>query len=306
MPLSFIAVLVFLFGIAFGSFLNVIIHRLPRGESVVRPASACPECGAVIKPYDNIPLASWLILRGRCRNCQAKISPRYFFVELLTGLCFVACFLYFGLNLEALKFCIYSFLLIGLIFLDAAVQLLPNALTLPGIFIGLFFSLFVPVEGYAWSMFHYFLKLRMPHSWLLPVIPFTNSLTGALVGALFIYLAGEVYLRVRGHEGMGFGDVKLMAMVGTFLGVKLTLFTIFAGSFVGSFYGLFLLVSVWLKRRRRYSRPGGNRRAWVSAQLVLSRFPVPFGVFLGSMALVAAFFGNRLLDWYWGLFLQAP
>jgi len=137
---------IFLFGLAFGSFLNVVIYRLPRQKSVVLPHSACPNCGAAIAPYDNIPVFSWLLLRGRCRKCETRISPRYILVELLTGIIFLLVFLEFGPTLATLKFCIFSFLLLGLIFIDAEHKLLPDRLTIPGLILGIFFSLFVPVR----------------------------------------------------------------------------------------------------------------------------------------------------------------
>ncbi|MEO5936448.1 MAG: prepilin peptidase, partial [Terriglobales bacterium] len=127
----------FIYGLAFGSFLNVCIYRLPRGLSVVRPASACPACGAKIKLYDNIPVLSWLLLRGKCRACRAPISPRYLIVELLTAFAFVLSFWLFGLSFLAIKMSVFSFLLIGLIFTDADLKLLPDALTIPGLALGL-------------------------------------------------------------------------------------------------------------------------------------------------------------------------
>src|ERR1043165_9698463 len=130
----------FLFGLVFGRFLNVCIHRIPRGISVVTPHSACPQCQHAIKPYDNIPVVSWLILRGRCRNCGTGISPRYAAVELLTGCLFLACYWRFDLSIYTLKYCVFSFLIIGLIFTDAEWKLLPDAFTLPGFAIGLAFS----------------------------------------------------------------------------------------------------------------------------------------------------------------------
>ena len=132
LPPSFYATAIFLFGLAFGSFLNVCIHRLPQGLSVVRPRSACPQCHAPIRAWDNIPVLSWLVLGGRCRDCKTPISPRYVFVELLTGLIFLACWLTFGPTLWTLKFCVFGFLLLGLIFTDAETKLLPDALSLCG------------------------------------------------------------------------------------------------------------------------------------------------------------------------------
>ncbi len=128
--------MVFAFGLIFGSFLNVCIYRMPRGLSVVSPRSACPNCGKQIAAYDNVPVLSWLWLRGRCRHCHARITPRYMVVELLLGLLFLACFAEFGLRPETLKWCTFSFLLLGLIFTDAETHLLPDKLTLPGLALG--------------------------------------------------------------------------------------------------------------------------------------------------------------------------
>src|SRR6516225_3387707 len=140
------AAAIFALGLAFGSFLNVCIYRLPLGISVVTPRSACPKCKQGIALYDNMPVLSWLILRGRCRHCKARISPRYLLIELLTGLLFLACYAYFGWTLSTLKYCAFAFLLLGLIFTDAETKLLPDKLTLPGLALGIVFSLIVPVN----------------------------------------------------------------------------------------------------------------------------------------------------------------
>jgi len=299
------ALAIFALGLAFGSFLNVCIYRLPQGISVVYPGSACPQCKKTIAYYDNIPVVSWLLLRGRCRHCHARISPRYLIVELLTGVLFLACYTHFGWSLVTLKCCTLGFLLLGLIFTDAETQLLPDKLTLPGLALGLLFSAFVPVNDLISQLLPGLVSLSSSPSWRL--LSLLDSVMGALVGAGFIYGAGAIYLRARGVEGMGFGDVKLMAMVGAFLGTKLTIFTIFAGSIAGSLFGLWTVIAVWVKRVQRYMKTNresasqARRHAWESATIALRRFPMPFGVFLGSMAMVAFFFGNRLLRWYWGL-----
>jgi leader peptidase (prepilin peptidase)/N-methyltransferase len=293
-------------GLCFGSFLNVCIYRLPRGLSVATPRSACPGCKQMIAPYDNIPVVSWLILRGRCRHCQTKISPRYLMIELLTGVLFLGCYWYFGLTLPALKYTIFGYLLLGLIFTDAETKLLPDKLTLPGLVIGLIFSQFVRVYDVASQFAPEF--VRVPHTiTALRVLSFSDSLLGAIVGASFIYGVGAIYLRWRGMEGMGFGDVKLMAMVGAFLGVKLTVLTIFSASLAGSLFGAFTIFAVWVKRTHRFMRRFSDaqlarRRAWQSAQMVYRYYQMPFGVFLGSMALIALFFGHPFLSWYGRLF----
>jgi len=303
-----IACVVFLFGLCLGSFLNVCIYRLPRGLSVVHPRSACPSCHTAIAAWDNIPVLSWLLLRARCRHCGARIATRYAVVELLTALTFVAIFLTFGLSLAALKFCVFGFLLLGLIFTDAETHLLPDKLTLPGLALGLLCSFFVPVDTLAARIFPFLGELPLSSDLSARLFWFSDALLGAAVGASFIYGAGVIYLRFRGVEGMGFGDVKLMAMVGAFLGVKLTIFVIFTASLAGSLFGVTTMLVVWLRRTRRRMRVAhepaavARKRAWVSAALVYRNFQVPFGVFLGSMALFALFFGERITSWYLGLY----
>lgn len=298
-----IASAIFLFGLTFGSFLNVCIYRLPLGLSVVTPRSACPECKEPIALYDNLPVLSWLILGGRCRHCKMRISPRYLLIELLTGILFVACYWHFGFNLSTLKYCTLAFLLLGLIFTDAETKLLPDKMTLPGLVLGLLLSLIVPVNDLASQFLPGMVDLPFSGDVTARLVSVLDSLLGAALGASFIYGAGAIYLRWRGMEGMGFGDVKLMAMVGAFLGIKLTIFTIFTASLAGSLFGLTTVFVVWLKRTHRFMRRLANaqaarRRGWQSAQMVYRHYQMPFGVFLGSMAMVAFFFGNQFLHWY--------
>jgi leader peptidase (prepilin peptidase)/N-methyltransferase len=294
-------------GLTFGSFLNVCIYRLPRDLSVVFPRSTCPGCHNLIRAYDNIPVLSWLILRGRCRHCKTHISARYLIVEILTGAIFLACYAHFGASLATLKYCALGFLLLGLIFTDAETQLLPDKMTLPGLVLGLLFSLVVPVNDLASQLLPGLVSLPVSSDVSWHLLSLIDAALGAIVGASFIYGAGAIYLRARGVEGMGFGDVKLMAMIGAFLGVKLTIFTLFTASIAGSLFGVSTLLAVWIKRtRRRMSRnhePArtARRRAWESAAIALRRHQMPFGVFLGSMAMVAFFYGNSFLRWYWGL-----
>jgi leader peptidase (prepilin peptidase) / N-methyltransferase len=281
----------------------------------------CPHCGMAIAFYDNIPVLSWLILRGKCRNCKGPISPRYAVVELLTGIIFVVAYLTpladwfeasyrrsvltsfepvsapYEPNAIAFQLCGLSFLLVGLIFTDAETKLLPDLLTKPGIVAGLAFSLIVPIEGPARFFLHSI------DSWR--ILSLLNSLAGAILGSAFILGVGLVYETLRKVEGMGRGDVKLMGMIGAFVGAKLTLLVLLLGSLVGSCFGLLLIVIVWRKRlarRRRMhqseSAGDSNRRAWQSAQLIYRNFEIPFGVFLGSGALVAAFWGSALIRWY--------
>ncbi len=311
----------FLFGLVFGSFLNVCIHRLAlrcytddelaaRGLrrqdlSIVSPPSACPKCHHPIRWYDNVPVLSWVILRGRCRDCHAPITPRYAIVELLTGLLFLFCYLTFGQSLMTLKFCVFSFLILGLIFTDAEHKLLPDTLTLTGLALGLIFSFFVPVDDFAALLFARWFALPYPPGHWPSVL---DAALGAMLGASFIYGAGAIYYHARGLEGMGLGDVKLMAMVGAFLGIKLTVLTILAASLTGTIFGLGTMLVVWVQRTRRRlarsheDRARARRRAWRSAMIVYRRYEMPFGVFLGSMAMLSVFFGDTVLRWYLGLY----
>jgi len=299
-----LAVATFALGLCFGSFLNVCIYRLPLGKSVVSPRSACPQCGDLIPLYHNLPIVSWLILGGKCRSCKQPISPRYLIVEVLTALLFLGCYAYFGLTLTALKCVVLGYLLLGLIFTDAETKLLPDAMTLPGLALGILFSFIVPVNDLASRIMPGLVSpaMRSGISWRLWSL--SDSLLGAAVGASFLYGAAAIYLRARGVEGMGFGDVKLMALIGAFLGTRLTVLTIFAASLTGSLFGLSTVVAVWLKRTRRNAARGvppvdARRRAWHSARLALRYYEMPFGVFLGATAILSFLFGNQLLHWYW-------
>jgi leader peptidase (prepilin peptidase)/N-methyltransferase len=301
----------FAMGLSFGSFLNVCIYRLPRGKSVVAPRSACPNCGDLIPLYHNIPVLSWLLLRGKCRACKEPISPRYLVIELLTGFLFLSCYTHLGLTLVMLKCVVLGYLLLGLIFTDAETKLLPDAMTLPGLVLGFLFSLVVPVNDLASRIAPGLVSaaVRSEVSWRLWSL--SDSLLGAAVGASFLYGAAAIYLRARGVEGMGFGDVKLMALIGAFLGTKLTVLTIFTASLAGSLFGLSTVLAIWIKRLRRIEarnlsarisdevRSKARRRAWQSARLALRYYEMPFGVFLGGMALLSFVFGNQLLHWYW-------
>jgi leader peptidase (prepilin peptidase) / N-methyltransferase len=270
----------------------------------VSPRSACPHCGDMIPLYHNLPVVSWLYLRGKCRACQRPISPRYLVIELLTGFLFLGCYAHFGLTLAALKCAVLGYLLLGLVFTDAETRLLPDAMTLPGLALGIGFSLIVPVNDLASQIMPGLVSpaMRSEISWRLWSL--SDSMLGAAVGASFLYGAAAIYLRARGVEGMGFGDVKLMAMIGAFLGARLTVLTIFAASLAGSLFGLSTVLAVWCKRTRRIEARGtpsieAHRRAWQSARLALRYYEMPFGVFLGATALFSFLFGNRLLRWYW-------
>ncbi len=232
----FYIVAFFLFGLIFGSFLNVCIHRMPLGLSVVRPRSACPACQAPIAAHDNIPVLSWVLLKGKCRHCQARISPRYAVVELLTGTFFALSY-YMAITPSdltpgplAAKYCVLCSLLIGLIFTDAETKLLPDLLTKPGIVLGLLFSLVVAVEGPT----ELFLQIWVYHPVNWRLVSLINAFAGAALGSAFILAVALLYKVVRREEGMGLGDVKLMGLIGAFLGVRMTLLVLLAGSLIGS------------------------------------------------------------------------
>jgi leader peptidase (prepilin peptidase) / N-methyltransferase len=242
------------FGALIGSFLNVCIHRLPRGESVVHPPSRCPGCGHQITWIENIPIASYLALRGRCRECRAPISARYPIIEALTALMFAGAYWYYGPGVLLAQRLVLGCILIVLFAIDLEHQLLPNAITIPGIVVGFVFSFFA---GPGWLA----------------------SLIGILVGGGLLFAVAEAYYRIRHEEGLGMGDVKMLAMVGAFLGWKLTLFTLMMASFSGSLVGLAFIIS----------RQGGMKYA------------LPFGTFLAVGAALAATVGPGVLDWYLGM-----
>lgn len=287
----------FVVGLAFGSFLNVCISRIPRDQSIVAPRSRCPACGAVLRWHDNIPLLSWVLLRCRCRDCRGRISLRYPIVELLVALLFTACYMSFGPTIVTGKFCILCFLLVGLIFMDAETGLLPREFTYPGIVLGLALSSIVPTDSTGTQfLLRAFGAQLSPHT-----LALVDSALGAVVGAGFFYLAWALYYLLRKRHGMGFGDIALMAMAGAFLGLKLTLLVIFAAPLAGSVYAILLLV-------RRTSGPAQrsgtspDTQAPPSAREMLLTQELPFGVFLGTCSLAAIFFGEPIWRWYLGLF----
>ena len=271
-----IAVFIFLFGLIIGSFLNVCIVRIPGGKSIVLPASACPKCGAAIRPYDNIPVISYVLLAGKCRKCKTRISAMYPAVELLTGLLFLACYETFGLTAEALKWAIFSAIVIVLVFTDLRDRVLPDVVNYTGLGLGLVLSLFTkPIDGTAAWLANRMFDFPPPA----PVVSLADALIGAAIGSSLLWLVSETYFRLRGRVGMGLGDVKMMLMAGAFLGAKRTLLTIFTGSVLGSVLGLLFILS----RRKD------------------SDYELPFGTFLGIAALLVVFFGTPAINWYQSL-----
>jgi leader peptidase (prepilin peptidase)/N-methyltransferase len=256
LPFSFIVSFTFLFGAIIGSFLNVCIYRLPDGESVVFPASHCRACSRALAWYENVPLLSFLFQRGRCRTCGVRFSSRYFWVELLTAFLAIALVFRFGLSVTTAGYFIFIAALVTITFIDLDHQIIPDVISLPGVVIGLAFS------------------------FVTPQLTFVNSLIGAGVGAGVLLGVALGYKALTGREGMGGGDIKLLAMIGAFLGWHSVPFTLFVASCVGSVIG----VATMMRRR-------------ADGQLAL-----PFGPFLAFGAACYLFFGERVIDWYLGLF----
>jgi leader peptidase (prepilin peptidase)/N-methyltransferase len=248
---AFVLLSLGLAGLAVGSFLNVCILRLPRGESVVFPPSRCPSCGQQLRWWHNIPVVSWIALRGRCAFCATRILVRYPLVEALTAVLFVAHGAVFGPGLLLAARLTLAAVLIVLAFIDLDHRMLPNSLTLPFIVVGLAFSAVVP-----------------------PGLP--AALLGVALGGGLLWLIGEAYYRLRGVEGMGMGDVKMLAMIGAFLGWQGTLVTLIVATLAGAFVGLLMMAT----------RRGGMRYA------------LPFGTFLALGGIAASLFGDALLGWY--------
>jgi leader peptidase (prepilin peptidase)/N-methyltransferase len=243
-------------GLMVGSFLNVCIGRLPAGQSIVSPPSRCPRCGTPIAWYDNVPVVSYLLLGGKCRKCAAPISLRYPVIELATSICFVLQGLAHGDDLPLLvSRLVLTALLIALFGTDLETMRLPNVLTLPGIGVGLVSSLFLP-----------------------PGI--VSSAIGAVIGAAIPYAIRWIWLRARGVDAMGLGDVKMLAMIGAFLGFRQVWVVLFLASVTGAIVGLAVMA--------------GRGRSF--------RTRLPFGTFLAVAAFVASLTGDAVLDWYLGLF----
>ncbi len=274
----------FVLGLVFGSFLNVCVSRIPRDRSVVTPGSHCPACGASIRWHDNIPFLSWILLRGRCRDCGERIPPRYPAVELLTAILFTASYAWFGPSWLTLKFCIFSFLLVGLLFMDAETGLLPGEFTYTGIVLGFAFSLIAPTDNSGTR-----LLARAYGAHLSSVeISFLDSVLGALAGAGFFFIASGLYFLIRKRQGMGTGDFVLMAMSGAFLGLKLALLVIFLAPLITTAYALIRMV--------RGARDAGHTKT--SLGEMLQTWEIPFGVFISASSLAVAFFGEAAWRWY--------
>jgi leader peptidase (prepilin peptidase)/N-methyltransferase len=254
-PETVAVVILTLLGLAVGSFLNVCIHRLPRRQSLVSPPSRCPDCRYQLRWIDNIPVVSYLLLGGRCRKCRRRISIRYPIVELVTMALFVAHYWVFDWTPLLAVRLVFACAMVVLFAIDLEHQILPDAITLPGIVAGLACAVFLPPGIVA-------------------------ALLGALAGGGVLFLIAEAWSRLRHVEAMGFGDVKMLAMIGAFLGLKLVILTFVLSSFLGGIVGGLLILS--------------GRGSMASR--------VPFGTFLAVAALVAALGGEGIVDWYVGLY----
>jgi leader peptidase (prepilin peptidase)/N-methyltransferase len=264
-----------LFGLIIGSFLNVCIYRIPLGKSIVFPGSSCPHCGKPIRFYDNIPILSYLILRGKCRFCRKPISIQYPLVELLTGLAFYACARVWGFGSPTYVNSLFLAVIIVLIFTDYHHQILPNVLTLPGILVGILLSPFQAPSFYSDILSVKVATLLSPGN-PQSALPWAGSVIGAIMWGLIPFLVAFAYEKVRGRAGLGMGDVKMMAMVGAFLGWRLAFLTMFSGSLLGLFLGLYLIIF----RKMNFQTK------------------LAFGVFLGIGAALSLFFGFSSLEWY--------
>jgi leader peptidase (prepilin peptidase) / N-methyltransferase len=244
------SLMVFVFGLIIGSFCNVVIYRLPQGKSIVTPGSQCRSCGNSIRPWDNIPLLSYVLLRGRCRFCKGPISTRYPAVEMASGILYVLLWYKLGFGLPFVFYGLFTSALVVVALIDFDHRIIPNTITLPGVAIGLGLSV-----------------------WALPITPL-DSLVGLLTGGILFYL-----IAVVSKGGMGGGDIKLIAMIGAFLGWQGALFTIFSGALMGSLVGVMLML---LGRKGRKDK-------------------VPFGPFLSGGAILFIFVGDDLIRWYLNL-----
>jgi leader peptidase (prepilin peptidase)/N-methyltransferase len=245
------AFFVTMLGLFLGSFMNVCIYRLPRKLSPVRPRSGCPTCGHMLAWYENVPVLSYLFLRGKCRSCGTKISPMYPIIESITGAMFLAAYLWYGPSTLLAVRLLFGCAMIVLFVIDLQHKILPNVITLPGIVVGFLLS---EVAGPGWLA----------------------SLIGIAVGAGSLFVIAEVYYRVRHEEGLGMGDVKMLGMIGAFLGWKLVLVTLVLSSVAGSLVGIGVLITK--KESLKYA--------------------LPFGTFLAVAAMVAAVAGDSLVNWY--------
>jgi leader peptidase (prepilin peptidase) / N-methyltransferase len=268
-----IILLAFLFGLLLGSFLNVCIHRWPREESVVQPRSRCPECRAPIAWYDNVPLLSYLLLKGKCRRCGAPISMRYPLVELLTALLYAAIVARFGLDPMAFKAALFGSMMLVLFFTDLAEFILPDEITLGGAVLGLALSVFIPVDRGPAALLLLLTNTAAPR-W---VVSLADAAVSALLLGGFLWLVGEAYYRLRKIDGLGLGDVKMVAMMAAFWGISQTVVILVLSSLVGAVTGILIVII--------------GRKQW--------HYALPFGSYLAATGIVVALWGDAILSWYW-------
>lgn len=277
-------IFVFVFGTILGSFLNVVIHRVPNEESIVFPNSACPKCKTPIKAYDNIPILGWLMLGGKCRSCKEPISPRYPAVELLTGLLFTLVYWQVGFNAFLPVALIFTAVMIALVLIDAEHMILPNVITYPLLVFAIAVRVIYPIafsaEYFTDITYWPLTNLQAQPVWL---ISLAGAVLGAAVGGGFLWAVGAAWKLLRGVDAMGLGDVKMMLGVGALLGWRLTILSIFLAAFSGAVIGIFLIV----KQKDRDLQT-----------------QMPFGIFLGIGSLASLLFGDRLVAWYLSTFIS--
>jgi leader peptidase (prepilin peptidase)/N-methyltransferase len=264
------ALLAGLAGLLIGSFLNVCIYRMPRDLSVVKPRSFCPECDRGIAWYDNVPVLSYALLRGRCRQCHARIPFRYPLVEILTAVSFFVSVRLLGMNGVAIKYCMFSAITIALIFSDIEERILPDEFTIGGTLAGLVIAFAMPSESGIWR----YLLSSVHNARVLSTI---EAGFAALFSSGALWLVGFTYQKMRHREGLGLGDVKMVAMIGAFLGLRGVLLTLIIGSLLGAVVGLCYIFFT-------------GKDA--------STYELPFGAFLGVAALAVAFWGEFMITWY--------
>ena len=253
---SYFAVFIFIIGACIGSFLNVCIYRIPENNSIITPGSFCPACKKGIPFYCNIPVLSYLFLKGRCKFCHEPISIRYPLIEILAGMFAVVLFYKFGIGQVMVYWFIFTSVLITISFIDIDHQIIPDVISLPGILV------------FASSFY------------FLPEMTLKNTLLGIVAGGGSLYAVAFLYYLLKKQEGMGGGDIKLLAMIGAAIGIKGVFFTIFAGSLLGTFFGLLIMI---------YTK------------IADSKLKIPFGPFLSMGAILYIFFGEQLILWYLGI-----
>jgi leader peptidase (prepilin peptidase)/N-methyltransferase len=279
-----ILIFVFVLGTVFGSFLNVVIHRVPNELSLLTP-SKCPKCDSGIKFYHNVPIIGWLMLGAKCANCKESISFRYPVIEALTGLLFLIMFMQFGPTAFLPVALVFASAMIALIFIDAEHMILPNVITYPLLVFALIVRIVYPIAfGHVFSDTTYapVSFLGAMHGWPAWAVSLVGALIGALVGGGSLWLVGAIWKVLRGVDAMGLGDVKMMLGVGALLGWRLSLLTIFVGALAGAVIGIVVL----------------SRQKDKNLQT-----QIPFGIFLGIGSIIALLFGDRMIAWYLAKFM---